>query len=65
MFLAIHEAIWLRRFFHHLEIVKTTFKPVIIYGDSMVVLAYSKDPQYHEKTKHIPIRYHFIRDMIT
>ena len=36
-----------------------------IYYDSMVVLAYAKDPKYHGKTKHIQIRYHFFRDMIT
>ena len=36
-----------------------------IYCDSMVALAYAKDPKYHGKTKHIQIRYHFVKDMIT
>ena len=36
-----------------------------IYCDSMVALAYAKDPKNHEKTKHIQIIYHFVRDMIT
>ena len=51
--------------FQHLEIVKTSSKPVTIYCDSMEVLAYAKDPKYHGKTKHIQIKYHFVRDMIT
>ena len=31
----------------------------------MAAMAYAKDPKYHGKTKHIQIRYHFVRDMIT
>ena len=27
-------------------------------------IAYFKDPEYQEKTKHINIRYHFVRHMI-
>ena len=62
---AIQEAVWLRRFLQHLEIVKTIYEPVTIYCDSMTALAYAKDPKYHGKTKHIQIIYHFVRDMIT
>ena len=31
----------------------------------MAALAYAKDLKYHSKTKHIKIKYHFVRDMIT
>jgi hypothetical protein len=61
---AVQEAVWLRRFFHHLEFVKDTSDPVTIHCDSIVALAYAKDPKYHGKTKHIDIRYHYIRDMV-
>ena len=27
-------------------------------------MAYAKDPKYHGKSKHIEIKYHFIRDMV-
>ena len=57
----IQEAVWLRRFLQCLEIIKTTSEPMMIYCDSMVVLAYAKDPKYHGKTKHIQIRYHFFQ----
>ena len=59
---AIHEAVWLRRFLQHLEIFKTTSKPMTIYCDSMAMLSYAKDPKYHGKTKHISIKYHFFKD---
>ena len=35
------------------------------YCDNMVALAYAKDLKYHGMTKHIQIKYHFVRDMIT
>ena len=60
--LAIQEAVWLRRFFQHLEIVKITYEPMTIYCDRMDALAYAKDLKYHGKTKHIQIKYHFVRD---
>ena len=50
---AIQEAVWLKRFLQDLEVVKTTFELVILYCDSMAALAYTKDPKYHGKTKHI------------
>jgi hypothetical protein len=62
---AVQEAVWLRRFFQHLEVVKDASNPVIIHCDSTAVLAYAKDPKYHGKTKHIDIRYHYIHDMVT
>ena len=34
------------------------------YCDNMTTLTYAKDPKYHGKTKHIQIKYHFIKDMI-
>ena len=38
--------------------------PVIVNCDSQAVIAYTKDPKYHEKTKHIDIKYNFVRDMV-
>ena len=44
--------------------VTTTPELVTIYCNRMAALAYAKDPNYHGKTKHIQIRYHFVKDMI-
>ena len=62
---ATQDAVWLRSFLQHLEIVKTALKSVIIFCDNTAALAVAKDPKYHGKTKHIKKIYHYIRDTIT
>ena len=62
---AIQVEIWLKRFLQGIGVVKTAFKPMTLYYDNMATLAYAKDSKYHGKTKHIQIKYHFIRDLIT
>ena len=54
----------MRRFFQNLEVVKDASDHVMVHCDSMTILAYAKDSKYHGKTKHIDIRYHYIRDMV-
>ena len=36
-----------------------------IYRDNIAAIAVAKDPKYHGKTKHIKMRYHYIREAIT
>ena len=62
---ATQDAVWLRSFLQHLEIVKTALELVTIFCDNNAALAVVKDPKYHEKTKHIKKRNHYIRDIIT
>ena len=62
---AIQESVWFRRFLQDIGVAKTTFEFVTLYCDNMVALAYAKDSKYHGKTKHIQIRYHFVKDIIT
>jgi len=38
---------------------------VTIYCDNTTAIAVAKDPKYHGKTKHIKMRYHYIREAIT
>ena len=56
---AAKEALWLRRIigeiFHPLE------EPITLFSDSQSAIALTKDGSYHARTKHIDIRYHFIR----
>lgn len=61
---AVQEAMWLRRFLRRLKISASAHEAIQICSDSMVALQYAKDPKYHDRTKHIDIKYHFIRDMI-
>jgi hypothetical protein len=52
---AVLEAVWLRRFFQHLEVFKDDSDTVTIHYDNTTTLAYAKDPKHHCKTKHINI----------
>ena len=61
---AVQEAVWLRRFLQHLDVVTHTSGLMTIHCDSMAALAYAKDPKYHGRTKHIDMRFNFIRDIV-
>ena len=61
---SMQDAVWLRSFLQHLEIVKTALEPMTIFCDNSAALAMAKDPKYHGKTKHIKKRYQYIRDVI-
>ena len=61
---AAQEGVWLRRFFDHLGVAKHAANPVLIYCDSQAAIAYTKDPKFHVKTKHIDIEYNYVKDMV-
>jgi hypothetical protein len=56
---AAKEAIWLRTFIS--EIFSPLDGPTTLYSDNQSAIALAKDNQYHARTKHIDIRFHFIR----
>jgi len=62
---ATQDIIWLKSFLNHFKIIKSASDPVTIYFDNTTAVAMVKDPKYHGKTKHIKIRYYYIRDAIT
>jgi hypothetical protein len=39
--------------------------PITINCDNTSAISISKNPVMHSKTKHIPIKYHFLRDQVT
>ncbi|KAL0352228.1 UNVERIFIED_CONTAM: hypothetical protein Scaly_1611500 [Sesamum calycinum] len=57
-------AIWLRRYLKSLRISTHIDDVVVIYCDNTTTIEYVKDPNYHEKTKYINTKYHFISDSI-
>jgi hypothetical protein len=60
---ATKEALWLRRFIG--EIFGTLTHPTTLYCDNQSALALAhSDGQFHARTKHIDIRYHFIRYIV-
>lgn len=56
---AAKELLWLRRFIG--EVFRPLKTPTILYSDSQSAIALTRDGSYHARTKHIDIRYHFIR----
>ena len=38
--------------------------PIPIFCDNTSVIIISKNPVMHSKTKHIPIKYHFLREQV-
>ena len=56
------EAVWMRQLSSEIGIEYT--KPVIIYEDNQSAIAMTKNPQFHGRTKHIAIKYHYIRKQV-
>ena len=56
------EAIWLKGLFNSLSSDELTVDSVFCDNQSAIFLA--KDQMFHERTKHIDVRYHFIREVI-
>jgi Reverse transcriptase (RNA-dependent DNA polymerase) len=53
------EAVWLRSLLSH---VFGPFKdPTTLFSDNQSAIALTRDHQYHARTKHIDVRYHWIR----
>ena len=62
---AAKEAVWLRRLFGELfPPAETINKPTTLHSDNKSAIALATGGQFHARTKHIDIRYHFIRYMI-
>jgi hypothetical protein len=56
------EAIWLRKFLVGLFGVQ--LRPTVIYRDNQSCIKLSENPVFHDRSKHIEIRYHFIQDYV-
>ena len=54
------QAIWLRRKFE--DIGEKQKRGTILYCDNKSAIAIAKNPVSHERSKHISIKYHFIRE---
>jgi hypothetical protein len=59
---AAREALWLRNFIN--EVTNQATGPVTIFSDNQGAIALAKDNKFHARTKHIDIRYHFIREAV-
>ena len=55
------QAIWLRRLLEFLH--NQQQGPTLIYCDNIFAINLSKNPVLHGRSKHIDVRYHFLRDL--
>ena len=59
----VKEVLWLRAFLG--EIMRPLSTPTTFNCDNQSAIALTKDGQFHTRTKHIDLRFHFIREAIT
>ncbi|KAG6521833.1 hypothetical protein ZIOFF_018966 [Zingiber officinale] len=57
------EAVWLRRILSDVE--QKQEAPITIFCDNNSTIAMTKNPVFHARTKHIELRHHFIRDLVS
>ena len=60
----VQEAVWLLQFLENLRVRDQSKGHVTINCDSQAAIAFTKDPKYHSHTKHIDVKYNFVRDII-
>jgi hypothetical protein len=59
---AVREAVWLRKLLTYL--FDHEMDPTIIHCDNQSCVNLSKNLLFHNRSKHIEIKYHYIRDMV-
>ncbi|KAI7703162.1 hypothetical protein KC353_g14273 [Hortaea werneckii] len=59
---ATKEAVWLRLLLRELGVPTT--EPTRILADNQGAMALAKNPEFHTRTKHIDIQYHFVRQEV-
>ncbi|XP_047961731.1 secreted RxLR effector protein 161-like [Salvia hispanica] len=58
---AMKETIWLKGVLSKLKFLNDTH---VVYSDSQSAIQLCKNPMFHDMTKHIDVRFHFIRDVV-
>ena len=60
---AAKTVVWLTRWLNELAFRKPNDAPIQLLGDNKASLALVKNPEYHQRTKHIDIQYHYVRQV--
>ena len=56
------EAIWMRKLLS--DLFDLQMDATCIYCDNQSCVKLSENPMFHDKSKHIEIKYHYIRDIM-
>ena len=60
---AAKEAVWIQKFVTALGVVPSITDPIDPYCNNNGAIAQDKEPRSHNRTKHIPRRYHILREI--
>ena len=60
---AAHESLWLHQLLADLQKKKEPAKAMVIFEDNQSAISMAKNPRFHGRSKHIAIKYHFIREL--
>ena len=60
--MAFLEVVWPRKLL--VGLFGKTINPTIIYCDNQSSIKLSVNPMFHDRSKHIEIPYHYVRDML-
>lgn len=61
---AAKEAIWIRNFINDLRIPGTHIETVPLYIDNNSALKLTRNPEFHNRSKHIDVKHHFVREKV-
>jgi hypothetical protein len=53
---------WLRKILS--DLFSAELEPTIIHCDNQSCIKLSENPMFHDRLKHIEMRYHYVRDMV-
>ena len=60
--LATQQVVWLRKLLSSIDFKQS--EATVLYEDNQGTIALSKNPKSHSRTKHIDIKYHYVREAV-
>jgi len=61
---AAKEAVWIRNFINDLRIPRVHIDSVPLYIDNNSALKLTRNPEFHNRSKHIEVKHHFVREKV-
>ena len=61
---AAQEALHLKQFLSEIDPSFNCTEPITLYEDNQGAIALINNPVHHQRTKHVDIKYHFIREKV-
>jgi hypothetical protein len=62
--IAAQDLVWIHRLLSELNLIDLMPKPTIMYEDNQGAIRLGSNDQFHPRSKHIDVKYHFVRQQI-